>query len=145
MLNGFTQMREENVLLPSWQQGVSELKARHFIKGSLLLPRRDWEMGLLSSLLITFQRRDSRSLRKAVRVCKTGKKLLLLLLFCFVLFYKVYISKRQRENCKFKSSKVNALREGRSGLSERRGEACLKFGRAEGSFKAVLVSSFYSC
>ena len=138
-------MREENVLLPSWQQGVSELKARRFIKGSLLLPHRDWEMGLLSSLLITFQRRDSRSLRKAVRVCKTGKKLLLLLLFCFVLFYKVYISKRQRENCKFKCSKVNALREGRSGLSERWGEACLKFGRAEGSFKAVLVSSFYSC
>lgn len=56
-----------------------------------------------------FQRVVPRSLRKTFLGCKTGKKVL----------KKIYISKEQRKNLQV-FSKVNILREGKSGLRVRK-------------------------
>lgn len=47
----------KNFLISSWQQVVSQLRARLLTKVASYCPR-DWEIELLSSLLITFQRVD---------------------------------------------------------------------------------------
>lgn len=102
-----------------FSQRKSKLSSGYMISGAFtswsevptkvrLLPsNRDWEIEVLSSLLITFQKDGSQSLRKTVLHCKTGKRLfkrftsqrgkeytitrVFCLSVCFVLFLKLML------------------------------------------------------
>ena len=86
-----------------------------------ILPQR-LEIGTLSSSMRTFHRDGTRSLRKIVLGCKTGKRLL-----------KGLASQRDKERFyNYEFSKVNALRKGRSGTSvSRPSEFCKGLGEKD--------------